>query len=160
MYRIEFDYINRTIFVPKETAEAIGSPSDVSFLYRDSDATMILINGVPQADTQRKRRGRPADPTKTSFMRSWDEEANGFKIKSYYPALCRLGEKFPGCQNGVVKGVYILEGDLCMENGIKFDLKKARLEKKDGQEAPAIDLTGYQVVERSSFRHRANPACQ
>lgn len=159
MYRIVFDYINRTIFVPKETAEAIGSPSEVSFLYRDSDATMILINGVPQADTQRKRRGRPADPMKTSFMKSWDEEAKGFKIKSYYPVLCRLGEKFPGCENGIFRGVYVLEGDLCMENGIKFDLTKARLEEQEKPEAPVIDLSGYQVVERSAFRHRPNTEC-
>ncbi len=158
MYRIEFDYDKRIIFVPKETADAIGSPSDVSFLYRESDATMILLNGIPQADTQRKRRGRPADPMKTTFMKSWDEEANGFKIKSYYTVLSKLGEKLPGCENGVVRGIYILEGDLCMKNALKFDLTTARLAASENQAFPMADLSGYQVIERSAYRRRASGA--
>ena len=160
MYRIEFDFKKETIFVPKETADAIGSPTEVSFLYRDADATLLLVNGVPSADPPRKRRGRPADPAKTSFMKSWDAEANGFRIKGYLPTLCRLGWKFPGCESSIIRGVYILEGDLCMENGIRFDLTQARLDAPQASDAPAIDLSGYQVVERSAFRRRSSQTNQ
>lgn len=160
MYRIEFDYKNATIFIPKETAVAIGSPTDISFLYRDADSTMLLVGGDPFRDPQKKRRGRPADPMKTHFMKSWDEEANGYRIKGYLPTLYRLGWKFPGSENGLAHGVYILEGDLCMENGIKFDLTQAKLNSPDCQDPPAFDWSGYQVVDRSSFRHSAYPASQ
>ena len=154
MNQIKIDLKKGTIFIPKETAEAIGSPSEVSFLYKGEDASLYLVASTLNLDHEKKRRGRPANPQNSSFMKSWDQQANGYRIKGYMPGLSRLSWHFPGSERNSHHGIYILEGEQLSGNRIRYDLSTARLVEADGSDIPVVDLSHYQVVEHSKFARK------
>ena len=106
MYPIEFDLKKGTVFIPKETVEAIGSPSDVSFLYRKEDTSLLLVAGDLSSYSHKDHMRRPKSPKSGSLSRCWDEEANGYRIKGYLPTLSRIAWKFPGADGGLARLVF------------------------------------------------------
>ena len=149
MYPIEFDLKKGTVFIPKETVEAIGSPSDVSFLYRKEDTSLLLVAGDLSSYSHKDHMRRPKSPKSGSLSRYWDGEANGYRIKGYLPTLSGIAWKFPGADGGLARGVYIVDGELTPEHRVYYDLSNAELLPSSIVKLRSIDLSKHEVIDDS-----------
>lgn len=149
MYRMDVDLKKQIIFIPKETAEAIGHPDDIRFLYRENTDSLILANAISVQDPivkTEKKRGRPVNRVKPTMARSWDEEAQGYRIKGY-SSLFGLPYQYglspdPGTIQRTTSSLY---GTLEKGNQILFDLSILQLEEQ-WDDMDASDCSIYEIV--------------
>ena len=153
MNQIKFDLKKGTIFVPKETAEAMGSPTDLTVSYREEDESLFFDAGLPKCIIN-ERTGQRVYPEEGTFLKCWDEIANGYWLRIYPPMMNRLTWSFPGSDDSKARGIYILDGDFPTEGCIRFDLSKARYLSPSETDDLTIDWGDYQIVPRSMFSRK------
>lgn len=153
MNSIELDIKKSTIFIPKETAEAIGYAKEMSILYRESEDSLFLVLGLPEYIIN-SRKGQRLRLKDFPFERCLDEKNNGYRLKISRPMMNRLTWYFPGSNIGNSRGTYILDGEFTTKGCIRYDLLKMRqfylLEADD----LTSDLGDYEIVPRSMFARK------
>lgn len=153
MNQIKFDLKKGTIFVPKETAEAMGSPKDLTVSYREEDESLFFDAGFPKCIIN-EHTGQRVYPEEGTFMRCWDATANGYWLRIYPSMMNRLTWSFPGSDDSKARGIYILDGDSPTEGRIRFDLSKARYLSPSKADELTTDWGDYQIVPRSMFSRK------
>ena len=153
MNSIELDAKKSTIFIPKETAEAIGYTKEMSILYRESEDCLFLVLGFPEYIIN-ARTGQRLRVKDIPFKRCLGEKENGLRVKISRPMMNRITWNFPGSYNSNARGIYILDGEFTTNGRIRYELLKVRqfylLEADD----LTIDLDDYEIVPRSMFARK------
>lgn len=149
MYQIKLDYRNGAVLIPKATMEALGSPSEVSFLYNMEKGIIAIRCGGVIAPAPGKSRRRSIVIPGTALAKHWDDESDCYTIESNRVLLEEFRKAVPNFIDG---SVYLLRGDFIGNAVLGFNLSEAEAIDHD---LPVEDFSSYQIKRRSSLLPRS-----
>lgn len=106
-FRIEMDFNDNSILIPKEIVDALGSPPEINFLLKQEQGILGIAGEIHYSFNGKKQPGRPRK--KSRIADSWDEAAGAYRISTAHGPMRRFGEYIRGF-NG--EGIYALTGEL------------------------------------------------
>lgn len=132
MYTIKLNFMQRTVIIPPDLVEALGSPEQISFLYNPekkilaitSCAVMELDNGSRKGHTHRNG---------IELVKRWHEETGDYRIECIDALFDRLRKEMPSDEGGMA---FELTGDFIAEGTVGFNLSDALPMETDPPEEP------------------------
>ena len=122
MYLLRINCFDCILRIPAETVEALGSPSEVSFLYNPEKGVLAIAAGAVQFEGVGKRRGRPPKGMGIALKDKWESDQGCYRIEASPYTLEKIGEALPAFD---FTKQYVLQGSFIEKTVVSFDLAAA-----------------------------------
>lgn len=128
MYLLRINCFDCSIRIPAETVDALGSPSEMSFLYNPEKGVLAIAAGTVQFEGAGKRRGRPPKGMGISLKDKWESGQGCCRIEASLAMMEHLCKALPAFD---FSKAYVLRGDFIEKKTISFELAAAEEEEND-----------------------------
>ena len=128
MYPLKINCFDCSIRIPAETVEALGSPSEVSFLYNPEKGVLAIAAGTVQFEGAGERRGRPPKGMGISLKDKWESGQGCCRIEASLAMMEHPCKALPAFDFGKA---YLLRGGFIEKTVIGFELAAAEEEEND-----------------------------